>query len=54
MTEEGINMALYCQQGSSTLPQQLLMMHGIACYCMAFHGNAWYGVVLHGASNCLV
>ena len=28
---------LYCPQGSGTLRQQLLMMHCIACYSMAFH-----------------
>ena len=31
---------LYCPQGSGTLRQQLLMMHGIAWYCMVFHGIA--------------
>ena len=28
---------LYCPQGSGTLRQQLLMMHGIAWYSMALH-----------------
>ena len=32
-----IKMALYCQQGSGALRQQLLMMHGIAWYCMVLH-----------------
>ena len=41
-------MALYCPQGSGTLHQQLLMMHGIAWYCMVLHGIAWYCMVLHG------
>ena len=31
-------MAFYCPQGSGTLRQQLLMMHGIALYCMVLHG----------------
>ena len=53
-----IKMALYCPQGSGTLRQQLLMMHGIAwhcnllhgiaCYCMVLHVIAWYCMVLHG------
>ena len=30
-------MALYCPQGSGKLRQQLLMMHGIALYCMVLH-----------------
>ena len=34
-------MALYCPQGSGTLRQQLLMMYGIALYCMVLHGIAW-------------
>ena len=33
---------LYCPQGSGTLRQQLLMMPGIAWYCMVLHGIAWY------------
>ena len=41
-------MALYCPQGSGTLRQQLLIMHGIAWYCMVSHGIAWYCMVLHG------
>ena len=28
---------LYCPQGSGTLRQQLLIMHGIASYCMVLH-----------------
>ena len=32
-----IKMAIYCPQGSGTLRQQLLMMHGIALYCMVLH-----------------
>ena len=32
-------MAIYCSQGSGTLRQQLLMMHGIALYCMVLHGG---------------
>ena len=28
---------LYCPQGSGTLRQQLLMMHGIAWFCMVLH-----------------
>ena len=31
---------LYCPQGSGTLRQQLLMMHGIAWYCMVLHDIA--------------
>ena len=38
---------LYCPQGSGTLRQQLLMMHGIALYCIELHGIAWYCIVLH-------
>ena len=30
-------MAMYCPHGSGTLRQQLLMMHGIAWYCMVLH-----------------
>ena len=56
---------LYCPQGSGTLRQQLLMMHGIACYCMVLqgialycievHGIAWYCNILHGiAWYCMV
>ena len=42
-------------QGSGTLRQQLLMMHGIAWYCMVLHGIALYCVVLHGiACYCIV
>ena len=43
-----IKMALYCQQGSDTLRQQLLKLHGVAWYCMVLHGIAWYCMVLHG------
>ena len=35
--ETQLKMALYCTQGSGTLCQQLLMMHGIAWYCMVLH-----------------
>ena len=46
---------LYCPQGSGTLRQQLLMMHGIAWYCMVLHGIALYCIVLHGiAWYCMV
>ena len=46
---------LYCPQGSGTLRQQLLMMHGIALYCMVMHGIALYCMVLHGiALHCIV
>ena len=45
-------MALYCPQGSYTLRQQLLMMHGIAWYCMVLHDIAWYYMVL--AWYCMV
>ena len=48
-------MALYCPQGSGTLRQQLLSMHGIAWYCMVLHGIAWYCMVLHGiAWYCMI
>ena len=33
---------LYCPQGSGTLRQQLLMIHGIAWYCRVLHCIAWY------------
>ena len=39
---------LYCPQGSGTLRQQLLMVHGIAWYCIVLHSIAWYCMVLHG------
>ena len=46
---------LYCPQGSGTLRQQLLMMRGIAWYCMVLHGIALYCIVLHGiAWYCMV
>ena len=32
-----LKMAMYCPQGSGTLRQQLLMMHGIAWYCIVLH-----------------
>ena len=41
-------MAIYCPQGSGTLRQQLLSMHGIAWYCMVLHGIAWYCMALLG------
>ena len=51
-------MAIYCPQGSGTLRQQLLMMQGIAWYCMVLHGTAryymflqniaWHYMLLHG------
>ena len=48
-------MALYCPQGSGTLRQQLLMMHGIAWHCMVLHGIALYCIVLHGIPwHCMV
>ena len=48
-------LALYCPQSSGTLRQQLLMMHGIAWYCMVLHGIALYCIVLHGiAWYCMV
>ena len=40
-------MALYCPKGSGTLRQQLLMMQGIAWYCMVLNCIAWYYMVLH-------
>ena len=50
-----LKMALYCPQGSGTLRQQLLMMHGIAWYCMVLHWIAWYCIVLHGITwYCMV
>ena len=42
-----VKMAIYCPQGSGTLRQQLLIMHGIALYCIVLHGIAWYCMVLH-------
>ena len=44
-------MAIYCPQGSGTLRQQLLMMHGIAWYCMVLQNIAWYYMVLHGIAR---
>ena len=40
-------MALYCPQGSGTLRQQLLSMHGIAWYCMVLHYLAPSCTILH-------
>ena len=42
-----VKMALYCPQGSGTLRQQLLLMHGFAWYCIILHGIALYCMVLH-------
>ena len=54
-TRDSQKWQLYCPQGSGTLRQQLLMMHGIAWYCMVLHGIAWYCIVLHGiAWYCMV
>ena len=39
--QEITKIAIYCPQGSGTLRQQLLSMHGIAWYCMVLHGIAW-------------
>ena len=48
-------MALYCRQGSGTLCQQFLSMHGISWYFMVLHGIAWYCMVFHGiAWYCMV
>ena len=45
---------LYCPQVSGTLRQQLLMMYGIAWYCIVLHGIAWHCMVLHGiAWHCM-
>ena len=41
-----LKMAMYCPQGSGTLRQQLLMMHGSAWNCMVLHGMVWYCMVL--------
>ena len=38
---------LYCPQGSGTLRQQLLIMHGMAWYRIVLHSIAWYCMVLH-------
>ena len=43
-----LKMALYCPQGSGTLHQLLLMMHGIKWYCMVLPGIVLYCMVLHG------
>ena len=43
----GVKMALYCPQGSGTLRQQLLSVHGIVCYCIVLRGIEWYCMVLH-------
>ena len=42
-----IKMAIYCPQGSGTLRQQLLSVHGIVWYCMVLRGIEWYCMVLH-------
>ena len=42
-----LKMAMYCQQGSGLLRQQLLMMYGIAWYCIVLPGIARYCMVLH-------
>ena len=48
-------MAIYCPQGSGTLCDQLLTMHGIAWYCMGLYAIVWYCMVLHGiAWYCMV
>ena len=39
---------LYCPQGSGTLRQQLLIMQGIAWFCIVLHSFAWYCMVLYG------
>ena len=50
-----IKMAIYCPQGSGTLHQQLLSMHGIAWYCIVLHDIALYCMILHGiALYCMV
>ena len=55
MVIKGQKWQLYCPQGSGTLRQQLLMMHGIAWYCIVLHSIAWYCMVLHGiAWYCMV
>merc|ERR1712020_42914 len=52
---EGKKWPLYCPQGSGTLRQQLLMMHGIALYCIVLHGIAWYCTILHHlAPSCTI
>ena len=43
-----LKIAIYCPQGSGTLCQQLLSMHGIALYHMVLHGIACYCIILHG------
>ena len=40
-------MALYCPQGSGTLRQQLLSVHGNVWYCIVLRGIEWYCMVLH-------
>ena len=50
-----LKMAIYCPQGSGTLRQHLLMMHGIGWYCIVLHSIAWYCMVLHDiAWYCMV
>ena len=47
--------AIYCPQGSGTLRQQLIMMHGIAWSVMVLDCIEWYCMVLHSiAWNCTV
>merc|ERR1711978_79756 len=46
-----LKMAIYCPQGSGTLRQQLLMMHGIGWYWMVLDGIGWYCTVLHGIAR---
>ena len=54
-SRNGEKLPLYCPQGSGTLRQQLLLMHGIAWYCIVLHSIAWYCIVLHGiACYCMV
>ena len=46
-----LKIAIYCPQGSGTLRQHLLMMHGISWYCIVLHSIAWYCMVLHGSAR---
>ena len=43
---------LYCPQGSGTLRQQLLMMHGIAWYCILHHIAPSCTILHHLAPSC--
>ena len=45
-TQTATKMAIYCPQGSGTLHQHLLMMHGSTWNCMVLHGMVWYCMVL--------